>query len=254
MPREHLLVGTGEETIHDNQIVIETKKDKRKNWWYYHKIQLLIILIGIALVFSFVYSIVTKVSPDYQIGMITSYTLSDGIIESLQDYIAEYADDLNGDGQVVVQINQYTLSSDENLDYNTLQASVVRFTADASSADSIIYFHDADGLAYFTEDTLSGFFSYTDGTAMPEGATDFENAMYSWSEISALEQYQPPTLEDDYMASELSSEDIKALLERYRISIRSLSENISKDDNKESYYKDNLDFFERLKMNQKIER
>lgn len=252
MAREHLLVGAGEETIHDHQIVLETKKDKRKNWWHYHKTYLLIILIALALVISVVYSIVTKVSPDYQIGMITSYTMDDGVIESLQNYLAEYADDRNGDGQVVVQINQYTLSSDENMDYNTLQASVVRFTADASSMESVIYLHDENGLAYFTEDTLEGFFSYTDGTAMPEGASDYENAMYSWSEISALNRYEPPALEDSY--TELSSNDIKTLLERYRISIRSQTENITNDEKSLSYYQDNLELFERLKTDQKLDK
>jgi len=39
MSREHLLLHTGEDTIHDPKIEKKnlSPKDKRKNFWFYHK-------------------------------------------------------------------------------------------------------------------------------------------------------------------------------------------------------------------------
>ena len=59
MARERYLHNAGEDTIHANEIKLVTAKDKRKNWWYYHKFHLLIGIIAVALVVNFVYSIAT---------------------------------------------------------------------------------------------------------------------------------------------------------------------------------------------------
>ena len=46
MARERYLHNAGEDTIHSNEIKLVTAKDKRKNWWYYHKFHLLIGIIA----------------------------------------------------------------------------------------------------------------------------------------------------------------------------------------------------------------
>lgn len=252
MAREHLLVGGEEETIHSNQIVLETKKDIRKNWWHYNKNTVLGVALVIAVAASMVYSVVSKVEPDYQLGLITSASWNDSMITELESYIAQYADDRNGDGNVVVQVNEYILnSSDENQDPNVVQASVVRFSADSTNLDSVIFLHNEGGLKYFDGDSLEGYFNYRDGSPMPEGKLDYENAMFEWTEIEAFNEYQPSGVEE--MTYEMSGGDVKTILERYRVSLRSKTEGIEKDEKKTSYYEDSMKLFERLKDNEKYE-
>ena len=78
VPREHFFLDNQEDTIHSNQIELKTAKEKRANWWYYHKIQLGLGVVALALAVSIIYSIVSKVEPDYTIGLLTQDTyLSD---------------------------------------------------------------------------------------------------------------------------------------------------------------------------------
>ena len=77
MARERYLLNAGEDTIHDNEIKLVTAKDKRKNWWYYHKRHLLVGIIAAAMVGSLIYSLVSQVEPDYTIGLLTSYSMPD---------------------------------------------------------------------------------------------------------------------------------------------------------------------------------
>lgn len=248
MARERYLVGTGNETIHDNEIVLTSKKDIRKNWWYYHKFIVLGVIIAAAVVFSFVYSIVTKVHPDYQIGLLSSVTLPDQVISELQEEFQQYADDRNGDGKVIVQINSYIIGDPETADPNMLQAAVVKFSADVSSGDSIIFLHDADSFEYVQQSGMEGFWLYKDGTPMPEDKTDIENAMFSWDEVPALANYHV----QDTGNESVTSGDYDKLLERYRVSLRAKSQTIEKKEETSAYYDDSLALFQRMMEQEKI--
>ena len=58
MARERYLLGAGEDTIHSGVIELKTAKDKRANWWFYHKNHLIIGIIMTIVVGSLIYSIV----------------------------------------------------------------------------------------------------------------------------------------------------------------------------------------------------
>ena len=47
MPREQFFLDEQEDTIHNNQIELKTAKDKRANWWYYHKFHVLGVIVPI---------------------------------------------------------------------------------------------------------------------------------------------------------------------------------------------------------------
>ena len=70
MARERYLINAGEDTIHSNEIKLVTAKDKRENWWYYHKRQIIPAILVVALLAVFIHSMATKVDPDYTIGLL----------------------------------------------------------------------------------------------------------------------------------------------------------------------------------------
>lgn len=179
VPREHFFLDNQEDTIHSNQIELKTAKEKRANWWYYHKIQLGLGVVALALAVSIIYSIVSKVEPDYTIGLLTQDTYLSDMVTRLEEELTEYADDRNGDGQIVVKIAQYAVGGTSN-DPQIQQANTVRFMGDASNFDSVIYLCDSKSLQWAQDQ--GGFFTYTDGTTPEEGATDYENMKVDWED------------------------------------------------------------------------
>ena len=87
-----------------------TRKERWANWWDYNLKW--VILIGIAVVFvayNFIgqYFFVTK--PDYNVAVVAPYYLPEDTVNALQEALADYGEDRNGDGKVVVTLNVYTL-------------------------------------------------------------------------------------------------------------------------------------------------
>lgn len=250
MARERYLVNAGEDTIHQNQIQLVTAKDKGKNWWYYHKIHLLVGVLAVALVGSFLYSMFTKVSPDYTIALLTSYTMPETGLNQLEDYIAAYADDRNGDGQVSINVTNYVYDTSADADYAQREAAIVRFMADASSNEVMIYLHDGGAFSAL-EGTFEGFFQYTDGTPMEDDATDFENAMTSWQDMAAFANFQPASEEGELYTGEVLTE----LYSRLRVSCRAAEgSSIESSEKDMEYYQSSMALFQRLKDDEPLQK
>ena len=82
-------------------------KNTLKNFWFYYKKHL---LIGLAALLVLVYLGIQKIStdqPDYHIGLVRSDSLSEEAINGLETAFTAAGCDLNGDGQVLVQIHSY---------------------------------------------------------------------------------------------------------------------------------------------------
>ena len=87
-----------------------TRKERWANWWDYNLKW--VIIIGIAAAFAaynFIgqYFFVTK--PDHNVAVVAPYYLPEDTVNALQDALAAYGEDRNGDGKVVVTLNVYTL-------------------------------------------------------------------------------------------------------------------------------------------------
>ena len=90
----------------------EQKKRSRANWWYYNwgiVAVAAMVIVGVAYV---AHGLLTTVDPDYTVAVVTAEALPDEAVQRLQTALADYAEDANGDGTVVVQVNNYTWSAD----------------------------------------------------------------------------------------------------------------------------------------------
>lgn len=245
MARERYLIDGGEDTIHANVITADTPKEKRQNWWYYHKLHVWIGLIAAAIVGSIIYSIASKVQPDYTVALMTTYNMPENGMRELKRCLTEYADDRNGDGKVEVHVMNYVFSGrmpNSSDQYNEQQASVTRFVADISMNDSMIFLHDENSFLQFEED-FKGFFLYTDGSDMPAEAEDFENAMRPWGELKAFSEFRPETLEDETF----SADDLSELFGKLRVSFRSKTgTSIEHKEKDTAYWQDSMEYYKRL--------
>lgn len=246
MARERYLVNADEDTIHANEIKPETPRDKRKNWWFYHKGQVIACMIAAAVLFSIVYSIVSQVKPDYTVALLTSYSMPENGRRELERCISAYADDRNGDGKVTVSVVNYVFSSTSSASSEAAQqqqAMMTKFAADCTLNESMIFLHDEEAFQIL-QVNFGGFFLYNDGTTMPENAADYENAMSQWSDFSAFSEFVPKTDVEDSFTSDV----LLQLYEKLRVSVRAAEgTSIEKKEKDVAYHRDSLELYRRLK-------
>lgn len=135
MARERYLRGISEEELRPDPRPVEISRTPRswlENFWYHHKIG---ILIGgftlIALVILIVQT-VTRERPDYTAVMVTENALLSEEVTYLEQVLAGYGEDVNGDGEVVVQINNLFLGGKQyaNQDVNAQSLQMQLITGD----------------------------------------------------------------------------------------------------------------------------
>lgn len=118
-----------------------TPKQRRQNWWYYNKWYVLLSVAAVCIVGNLIWNAVTQIHPDYQIAYVAAVPLSEEQEADWESRLAERGTDCNGDGEVVVQLNQYlTLRNGGDAMYN--YASNVRLMADLDACESYFFLLD----------------------------------------------------------------------------------------------------------------
>lgn len=247
MGRERYLLGDDEDTIHANVIELKTAKEKRKNWWHYHKVYLLAATAIIALAVYSVYSITAQPQPDYSIALLTSFNLPDEIKSAMEEHFSKYADDRNNDGKAVVRLNSYVFSNASN--YEAFQADFIRFAGDVEMSTCMIYLYDQASLDMLTE-SMSGLFQYNNGEPMPADADDYRNAMRSWDSFEGLKSC-PLELEES--ENGWTHEKVQELCSRLNVSVRTTANTaLSKKEGAPAYHADSLLLLERLESGEAL--
>ena len=154
----------------------EQKKRSRANWWYYHWG---IVAVAAVLVVSVVYvahGLLTTVDPDYTVAVVTAEALPDEAVQRLQTALEAYANDANGDGAVIVQVNNYTWSADASLtDMNGQMAGATQMNTDLANGESKVWIlEDPEG------------FEQAYGALSEKLGDDWQAKLIPWSKQPAL--------------------------------------------------------------------
>ena len=172
-----------------------TRKEAASNWFYYNKWFLLIglgLLAGIAsLVFTLTHPDPT---PDYQIGYIGTRDLPEETAAALEEAFSAIGEDVNGDGQVLVRINQYVVEAWEDEETSPAEASGSGpknpYTDLAGAATLMADLQEGNSIVFLMEDPEGmqerfAFLSRLDGSAPPEGASA-QGCYLSWKDCPWL--------------------------------------------------------------------
>lgn len=124
-----------------------TRKEKIKNWIYYHKWHLFIgaVLTGILLDIGLSALSQRRHAPDYQIAYVGSAILPEDTVNSLTEAFAALGQDNTGDGQVKVTVNTYLRNAPGDGTAETGEyaaASEVRLIGDMEKCESYFYIID----------------------------------------------------------------------------------------------------------------
>lgn len=201
-----------QETYENNEPVREyTKSEKAGNWWHYNKWYVIAVIVLVCIVASIVKETFFRTEPDYQIAYVGKQELPVDTGEALTAALQAYCDDRNGDGQVLVQLNQYTLdlnsstNSGEEVDAYMQMAGVTKLSADLSSTEGSYIFILEDPESF---ESYTSALRYLDGTVPEENTTptDWQNMVYRWTDCPVLAgldlgTYTGYTLMDDQTGS-----------------------------------------------------
>ena len=154
----------------------EQKKRSRANWWYYNwgiVAVAAMVIVGVAYV---AHGLLTTVDPDYTVAVVTAEALPDEAVQRLQTALADYAEDANGDGAVIVQVNNYTWSADAALtDMNGQMAGATQMNTDLANGESKIWIlEDPEG------------FEQAYGALSEKLGADWQTKLIPWSDLPAL--------------------------------------------------------------------
>lgn len=115
-----------------------SKKDKFKNFVYYHKFA--IIAVPLALIFAIwaIVDLFATPKPDYVITVITENTLDSQFLDQLQSKLAAYGEDVNGDGKVLLYVNNYVIPADlENI--SSASTGAMQLQADLETGSCVLF-------------------------------------------------------------------------------------------------------------------
>ena len=158
-----------------------TPAEKRKNWWHYHKWHILIgvVLAGVGASLIWQALGIGNVKPDYQFAYVGTAALPEDTVSALEERLAAYGTDANGDGRVAVSIREYPLYSP---DAQTAMAAQVQLMSDLTECESNFF------LLEDPERFQRGYLSLCrlDGSLPEEGDDSAEGTYLEWSQCPAL--------------------------------------------------------------------
>lgn len=169
-----------------------TKEEKRRNWWHYHKWHVVFGIAGFAFLLSILLSVlgVGKVEPDYSIAYVGSWQLSSETIQALCQEFAARSTDINGDGKVIVNVNQYiTPNSDDSNSIYLAQAAQAQLIGDLSLGTSYFFLLEDPELFQSQTFALCG----PDGSLPPDDDPEAAGKYLMWTDCPVLKQMDVPS-------------------------------------------------------------
>lgn len=153
-----------------------SQRDRAFNWWQYYKWLVGVAVLAVIAIGITVGQLVTQVRPDYTVGCVTPVELPLATVDALTAALADLGSDQNGDGRVVVELEQYILdfspqAGGDALDSAGRVAGATRLNSDLEKGRG--------GYIYLLADP-EGFARYTAALADLDGATPDDPAPEDW--------------------------------------------------------------------------
>ena len=122
------------------EVIKLSKKEWLKNFWWHNKIIIILIIFALAVVSYITYDSLSRVKPDIKIIM----TVNNGLVnrtEEVAAYFERFCPDINGDGEVNVQILSAPLT-DNTDDYVQIQKYQEIYLANMQTGEIIFILTD----------------------------------------------------------------------------------------------------------------
>ncbi|MDE7273619.1 MAG: hypothetical protein K2N95_11250 [Lachnospiraceae bacterium] len=167
-----------------------SKSERRKNWWYYYKWYVICgaILLGIVCNITGNALGLWHPSPDFQIAYVGETALPQDTVTALENAFASIGGDFNGDGKVIVKINQYA-SSSRSSDADTVfygTASEITLIGDISDCESYFFLMDNPDQLQREQQILA----CPDGSCPDQTDRSIDDKVILWSDCPVLSELE----------------------------------------------------------------
>ena len=159
-------------------IVPKTPKEKWDNFWFQYKWYVIAITAVTVILAVLITQCATRTKYDLEVVYFTYTAVLDEQTNKIADYLADYAEDINGDGEINVQVVNVSFSDksgDSQYKYTMLTKLQAMIAGDENA---ILYITDSESYKYLDGLTENGLF---DGEPIKLG-----DEFYSATEIDEL--------------------------------------------------------------------
>lgn len=141
MAREMYLVGVDESELQPSPKPEPPKgfKGKWANYWYHYKWVTLISLFALVVLIVILVQMFSREKEDYRLALVTEKIVSTTVLEELETELASYGRDLNGDGKVVVSIENLYIGGQDQM---SPMANQQKFILYLSAGDPMFFAFD----------------------------------------------------------------------------------------------------------------
>lgn len=147
------------------------------NFWYHYKWWTLFALFLLIVIGSGIYFAVTDIKYDYNIAYVTYSPISMTQMDKFDKEIAKYAEDVNGNGKVDVNVQYYNMGT-INDDLNGHVSNLVNLQSDINNAQSTIFIVDKEAFEFIQKNYKC--FGNQDGSYADQ-SMDLEKLGWNWS-------------------------------------------------------------------------
>ena len=135
-----------------------TFKEKLQNFWYYYKIHTISIICAVLILVVGISQCTGKTNWDMRVIYFSYSPVLDEQIKPIGKYFEKISKDLNGDGEVNIQmINCSMVPGDNNVKYNQATLTKVQSLI-ATEEKAMLFIFDSDSREYFEAEALGDFF------------------------------------------------------------------------------------------------
>ena len=135
-----------------------TFKEKLQNFWFYYKVHTISIICAVLIIIVGISQCNAKTNWDMWVVYFSYSPVLDEQIKPIGTYLEKISKDLNGDGEVNIQmINCSMVPGDKNYKYNQSVLTKVQSII-ASEEKAMLFIFDSDSRKYFEAEALGDFF------------------------------------------------------------------------------------------------
>lgn len=135
-----------------------TFKEKLQNFWFYYKVHTISIICAVLILIVGVSQCNAKTNWDMWVVYFSYSPVLDEQIKPIGTYLEKISTDLNGDGEVNIQmINCSMVPDNKNYKYNQSVLTKVQSII-ASEEKAMLFIFDSDSREYFEAEALGDFF------------------------------------------------------------------------------------------------
>ncbi len=157
-----------------------------KNWLYYHAIYLIAGAVILGILLSMLWNVlgIGKVKPDYIFAYVGRAALPQETREALRTGLASLGEDVNGDGEVSVELRSYVSGGGGDPDTAALYAAAAQTTliADITSGETVFFLVENPEVFEAQYQILAG----PDGALPDDDDFSWEGRALRWSDCPAL--------------------------------------------------------------------